>query len=258
MSKARIFPQRIVALSAESADILQQIGAWNRVVGVTGFYQLPAGLKPKPRIGGFSHAHIDKILALRPDLVITYSDVQADLARQLLSDGIQVLATNQRTLEEIQNTILLIGRILNRENAALKLIQQWQKELSPVRRRKNPPLVYFEEWNDPLITGIGWVSELIERAGGRDAFPEKRGIPRAMDRAISPEEVARRNPDIIIASWCGKKVNREQIIQRPGWSEIKAVRNRKIFEIKSPDILQPGPRLTLGYQQLKTIIAGET
>jgi iron complex transport system substrate-binding protein len=248
-------PSRIICLSAEAVEIIYALGAGRRLVGVTGFAVEPPAVRHKPRVSGFSSVNCDKVDALKPDLIITFSDVQADAARELLRRGHTVLATNQRSLAQINETILLIGRILGREPQAKKLVTKMEKEIFARRsRRAKRPRVYFEEWNDPLISGIRWVGELIEAAGGDDIFPELRERSRAPDRVVSPDEVIRRQPDIIIASWCGKKVNFNQLRQRPGWDTIPAVRHNRLHEIKSAHILQPGLSLLKGFRQLREII----
>jgi iron complex transport system substrate-binding protein len=249
------YPKRIICLSAEAAEIIYALGAGRRIVGVTGFAVQPPAVRRKPRVGGFSSVNFDKVDALHPDLIITFSDVQADAAKELLRRGHTVLATNQRSLAQIHETILLIGRAIRREPQAQKLADKMHRELFARRpRRAKRPRVYFEEWNDPLISGIRWVSELIEAAGGEDIFHELRERSRAPDRVVTPDEVIRRQPDIIIASWCGKKVNFDHIRQRPGWDTLPALRNHRLHEIKSAHILQPGPSLLKGFRQLRKII----
>jgi iron complex transport system substrate-binding protein len=244
-------PRRVVCLSAESADWLWRIGAWDSVVGVTAFFALPEGAEPKPRIGGFSTAQFDEIAELEPDLIIAFSDVQAPLITELMRRGFAVLGTNQRTLAEIESTMMLLGRIVEREPEAARLLREFQKRLAPVEKVKVRPRVYFEEWNDPLVSGIAWVSELIERAGGKDVFAELRTQRGAQERVVEPEEVCRRNPDIILASWCGRAVRNSDIVSRPRWKGIAAVQNKRIYEIHSSEILQPGFRLIEGYERMK-------
>jgi iron complex transport system substrate-binding protein len=249
------FPSRIVCLSAEAVEIVYALGCGRRIVGVTGFAVEPPAVRRKPRVSGFSNVNYDKVDALRPDLVITFSDVQAEAAKELLRRGHTVLATNQRSLTEIFETVLLIGRVIGQEARAQKLVAKMRAEIFQSYRRKKKRLkVYFEEWNDPLISGIRWVSELIEAAGGEDIFPELRNRSRAPDRVVTGDEVIRRQPDIIIASWCGKKADLEAICQRPGWTTIPAVGNGRVNEIKSAHILQPGPGLMRGFRQLREII----
>lgn len=240
-----------MCLSAESADWLWRIGAWGSVVGITAFFTVPAGAEPKPRIGGFSTAQFDEIAELEPDLIIAYSDVQAPLLTELMRRGLSVLGTNQRTLAEIEATLILLGRIVGREEEAHRWLREFQKRLAPVKNVKVRPSVYFEEWNDPLVSGIAWVSELIERAGGKDIFSEFRTRRAAQERVVQPEEVCRRNPEIIMASWCGRAVRVPEIVARPGWNAVAAVQKKRIYEIESSEILQPGFRLVEGYERIK-------
>lgn len=245
-------PQRIVCLSAEAADWLWRIGAWGRVAGVTSYFTQPADAPSKPRVSGFSSANLDHIVRLDPDLVITFSDVQAGIAGALVNRGIPVLATNQRTLAEIEATLDLLARVVGCEAIGEKLLHEFREKLEPVCvAAENRPRVYFEEWNDPLITGIAWVSELIERAGGEDVFAALRDRPAAPDRTVTPEKILRANPEIIFASWCGKPLRPDEIAARPGWDRLSAVRENRIYEIPGPDILQPGFRLIYGYDQIK-------
>jgi iron complex transport system substrate-binding protein len=244
-------PRRIVCLSAESADWLWRIGAWDSVVGITAFFTVPEEAEPKPRIGGFSTAQLDEIAELEPDLIIAYSDVQAPLLAELMRRGFAVLGTNQSMLAEIEATMMLLGRIVGHEPEAGRWLREFQKRLAPVENVKARPRVYFEEWNDPLVSGIAWVSELIERAGGKDVFPELRTQRAAQERVVEPKEVCRRNPEIILSSWCGRAVRIPEIIARPGWKEIVAVQRKRIYEIHSSEILQPGFRLVEGYERIK-------
>lgn len=253
---AKNYPSRIVCLSAEAVEIIYALGSGNRIVGVTGFAVEPPAVRRKPRVSGFSSVNFDKVDALKPDLIITFSDVQAEAAKELIRRGHTVLATNQRSLAEIFETILLIGRIIGREAQAQKLADKMRAEIFRRRPRKSKrPRVYFEEWNDPFISGIRWVGELIEAAGGEDIFPELRSRSRAPDRVVTSDEIIRRQPDIIIASWCGKKVNFNEICQRPGWNIIPAVRNGHVHEIKSAHILQPGPSFLKSFRQLREILS---
>ena len=245
-------PQRIVCLSAEAADWLWRIGAWERVVGVTAFFNPPPEAPSKPRVSGFSSANLPQIEKLNPDLIVTYSDVQSSLATELIRRGFPVLATNQRSLAQIESTLALLARVADRECA--QWLGEFRERLRPVQSTRRPPLVYFEEWDEPLVCGIGWVGELIERAGGRDAFAGRSSRPASKDRIVSSAQVCAANPDLIIASWCGKPVRCDTIAARPGWSELAAVRNRRIYEVSGEDILQPGFRLVHGYERLKEII----
>ena len=244
-------PERIVCLSAEAADWLWRIGAWGRVVGTTAFFAPPIGTAPKPRISGFSTAQFEEIAKLEPDLIITFSDVQAPLAAELMRRGFAVLATNQRTLAEIEDTLAMLGRIVGCMTEAERCLNEFRQRLEPVKNVKFRPRVYFEEWNEPLIAGITWASELIERAGGDDIFPELRTKRAASERIVSSEEVCRRNPDVILASWCGRPVQISEIAGRPGWEGVFAVCNNHILEIPGTDILQPGFRLVHGFEKMK-------
>jgi iron complex transport system substrate-binding protein len=244
-------PRRIVCLSAESADWFWRIGAWESVVGTTAFFTAPEGARPKPRIGGFSTAQIDEIAELKPDLIVAFSDVQAPLLTELMRRGFAVLGTNQRTLAEIESTLTLLGRIVGHEPEAARWLREFQRRLAPVEKVKVRPRVYFEEWNDPLVSGIAWVSELVERAGGKDVFAELRTQRAAMERVVESEEVCRRNPEVILASWCGRAVRISEIASRSGWKEIAAVQKKRIHEIHSSEILQPGFRLVEGYERIK-------
>jgi iron complex transport system substrate-binding protein len=249
-------PERIVCLSAESADWLWRIGAWEQVVGVTAFFTQPADAPARPRVSGFSTARLNEITQLNPDLVITFSDVQAQLAAGLIKRGLPVLSTNQRTLAETVATLAMLGRVVDREAEAERLLSEFRERLAPVNDSEARPRVYFEEWNDPFITGIAWVSELIERAGGEDIFSKLRTKRAASERVVSSEEIRRANPEIIFASWCGKPVDVSAISSRPGWTELAAIRASRIHKIPGEDILQPGFRLAHGYERIKEVIRG--
>jgi len=245
-------PERIICLSAEAADWLWRIGAWEQVAGVTAFFNTPAEAAPKPIVSGFSSGNLEWIERLNPDLIITFSDVQAALAAELIRRGLPVLATNQRTLGEIESTLALIARVVNRP--AEKWLEAFQHRLTPVAPALRPARVYFEEWNDPLVYGITWVGELIGRAGGRDIFGGSPAARAARQRMVAPEQVCAANPEIIIASWCGKPVVTAEFGARPGWSKLHAVRENRIYELPGEDILQPGFRLVYGYERLKEIL----
>lgn len=205
-------------------------------------------------MSGFSTAKLEEIVALDPDLVITFSDVQAPLAEELIKRGLPVLATNQRTVAETEATLALLGRVVGREAEAEERVREFRERLAPVKMVGGRPRVYFEEWNDPLITGIGWVGELIERAGGDDIFGDLMTCRAAAERVVSSEQVCRADPEIIVASWCGKPVRAAAISSRPEWAEVAAVRFGRIYEIHGDDILQPGFRLVHGYERLKEIV----
>src|SRR5437899_2096797 len=222
---------RIVCLSAEAADWFYRLGAWDRVVGVTAYFELPECAERKPCVGGFSKGRVEDVVALQPDLVITFSDVQAGITAELMRQGVAVLGTNQRILAEIKSTLVLLGKLVDREAEAAKLLSEFEQRLAPVQDVTVRPRVYFEEWNDPLISGIAWVSELIERAGGSDIFAELRGKKAASGREVSAAEVVRRDPEIILASWCGRPVRVEEITKRSGWENVTAVKEGRVWEI---------------------------
>ena len=252
------FPRRIVCLTAETAEIAFLLGAGDRVVGVPGTARRPEAALERARVGGFTTFKLEKILALEPDLVLAFSDLQRDVVRDLIGAGMAVLCTNQRSFDDVLNAMLLIGGALGCEMRARELIGDMQDELRQVREYSaswpDHPRVYFEEWMDPLISGIRWVSEAIEIAGGRDVFAELRDQPAAPDRVVASEAVVQRDPQIILASWCGKPVDPEQIKRRPGWAAIAAVRTGQIHEIEGADILSPGPSLVHGVRRIHEII----
>jgi iron complex transport system substrate-binding protein len=248
-------PQHIVCLSAEAADWLWRIGAWESVAGVTAYFTQPNDTQPKPRVSGFSSANLNEITKLNPDLIITFSDVQAKLAAELIQRGFPVLATNQRTLAETEATLALLARVAGCDREGEKLLNEFRERLAPVKNVTRRPRVYFEEWNDPLISGIAWVGELIERAGGEDVFSELRTKRAASERVVSAEQVCNANPEIIFASWCGKPVQADEIAARHGWNNLVAVRVNRIHEIPGEDILQPGFRLVYGFEKMKRLLA---
>jgi iron complex transport system substrate-binding protein len=238
-------PSRIVCLTEETVETLYLLGEEDRIAGVSGYCVRPPRVRrEKPRISAFTSANIPKILALEPDLVLTFSDLQAEIAAELIGAGVAVHAFNQRDIAGILAMIRTLGALIGADEKAEALAGGFEARLQAVAAasRGHPkPKVYFEEWDDPLISGIGWVSELIELAGGEDVFAGLRAEKAAKDRIVSPEAVIAAAPDIILASWCGKKVVPDKIKARPGWEAIPAVRDGHIFEIKSPLILQPGP-----------------
>lgn len=238
-------PERIVCLTEETVETLYLLGEQDRIVGVSGYAVRPKGVRQeKPRVSAFTSADIPKILALQPDLVLTFSDLQADIAAALLREGIAVMGYNQRDLHGILAMIRHLGATVGQEAKAAQLVDHYRDRLAQIAANasgKPRPRVYFEEWDEPMISGIGWVSDLIEIAGGQDAFPELATKDKARDRFVTSDQVIAAAPDIIIGSWCGKKVRPEKIAARPGWDAIPAVRDNRIFEIKSPLILQPGP-----------------
>jgi iron complex transport system substrate-binding protein len=238
-------PRRIVCLTEETVETLYLLGEQDRIVGVSGYAVRPPQVRrEKPRVSAFISADMPKILALEPDLVLAFSDLQADISADLIRAGVAVHVFNQRDIAGILAMIRTLGALVGTADRADQLAASYEKRLADIASIDRPspkPKVYFEEWDDPLISGIGWVSELIEIAGGEDVLPRLRFQPAAKDRIILPEVVRAAAPDVILASWCGKKVVPDKIRQRPGWSDIPAVRNDRIVEIKSPLILQPGP-----------------
>jgi iron complex transport system substrate-binding protein len=259
--KTTEYPRRIACLTDETTEVLYLLGEQDRIVGVSGYATRPPEARKKPRISAFQNAKFDAILDLKPDLVLTFSDVQAEITRELVLRGVTVLNFNQRSIQEILEMIAMLARIVGKEDEGLALVEELRRGLDKIAEAAKAfpvrPRVYFEEWNDPLISGIGWVEELIEVAGGRVVFPELRGCGKAKDRVVDPSAVIARDPEVIVASWCGRKVNKEAICTRPGWGKITAVQNAHVYEIKSNCILQPGPAsLTDGVRQLHAILAG--
>ena len=238
-------PERIVCLTEETVETLYLLGAEDRIVGVTGYAVRPKRVRQeKPRVGAFTSADIPKILALDPDLVLTFSDLQGEIAAELLKAGVTVMGYNQRDVAGILAMIRHLGATVGLAVRADALARSYEARLAEVAARaegRARPVVYFEEWDEPMISGIRWVSELIEIAGGREAFPALAAEKSARDRILTSDQVIAAAPDVIIASWCGKKVRPEKIAARPGWEAIPAVREGRIVEIKSPLILQPGP-----------------
>ena len=246
MASMRQFPpRRIVCLTEETVETLYLLGEQDRIVGVSGYAVRPPRVRrEKPRVSAFVSADIPKILALEPDLVLAFSDLQADIAADLVRAGIAIHVFNQRDIAGILAMIRTVGALMGAAERADQLACGYEKRLASIAAIVRPatrPKVYFEEWDDPLITGIGWVSELIAIAGGEDIFADLRFQKAAKDRIVAPDAVRAAAPDVILASWCGKKVVLDKIRTRSGWGEIPAVRNDRIVEIKSPLILQPGP-----------------
>jgi iron complex transport system substrate-binding protein len=259
---ARGGPHRIVCLTEETTETLYLLGEQDRIVGISGFtVRPPRARREKPRVAAFTSARIERIVQLKPDLVLGFSDLQADIAAELIRAGIEVHVFNQRSVEEILAFIRLLGGRVGAQCRAEALVASLQEGLDKARaaaaRLPRRPRVYFEEWDQPLISGIRWVAELIVIAGGEDCFPELSTQPHARGRFIAdPIEVVRRAPHVMIASWCGKKFNPARVLERPGWDALPAVRNGRLAEIKSCDILQPGPAaLPDGLSQLQRIIA---
>jgi iron complex transport system substrate-binding protein len=254
------YPSRIVCLTEETTETLYLLGQGDRVVGVSGYTVRPPEARQKPKISAFINARFDKIEALRPDLVLAFSDLQADLSAELVRRGIPVVTFNQRTIAEILQMMRMLGGLVGCQSEAERLADKLAAGVDCVReeasRFPRRPRTFFEEWDDPLISGIRWVEELVEAAGGSPIFPELADARLGRERIVDSAEVARRDPEIVFASWCGKKVNKDRIRNRAGWDQVSAVRNDWIFEVKSTYILQPGPAsLTDGLQQLHTHLA---
>jgi iron complex transport system substrate-binding protein len=257
------YPSRIVCLTEETTETLYLLGEGDRVVGVSGYTVRPPEARRKPRVSAFISAKYDRIEALEPDLILAFSDLQANITCELVKRGYPVVTFNQRSIAEILQMIRMVGSLVGCADRAEALAASFELELDSIRaaatRLPVRPRVYFEEWDDPLISGIGWVSELIEIAGGEDALPKLRFQQAAKDRIIAPDVVRDAAPDVILASWCGKKVVPDRIRQRPGWGDIPAVRNNRIVEIKSTIILQPGPAaLTDGLDAIVKALWPET
>jgi iron complex transport system substrate-binding protein len=259
-SAASRFPGRIVCLSDEVAELVYLLGEQDRIVGVSGFSTRPPEVRQKRRVSTFRDANFDAIAELKPDLIITYSDVQAGITRDASLRGLTVLNCNQRSIAEIFDTIAMISRLLGKQAEGNELIASYTEGLERIaasaRAFAYRPRVFFEEWNDPIISGIEWVEELVEIAGGEPICPELRKCRKAQDRVVEWESVVERNPDVIFASWCGMKVNVEEIRSRPRANEIGAVHEGRIYEIPSSLILQPGPAaLTEGVAQLHSVLS---
>lgn len=257
LGSAPPYPRRVVCLTEETTETLYRIGAGDLVVGVSGFTQRPREARSKPHVSTFLDANYDEILDLKPDLVIGFSDLQADIGRELAKRGVPVAIFNQRSIAEILQTVRVTGAIVGLSKRAEQLADELQQnvERHAANEPKHRPRVFFEEWHEPLISGIRWVSELIEIAGGEDICRESRQHQDAKGRIFDPEDVAKRDPEIVIASWCGKRVDPEKIRSRPGWDDVTAVKNGAIHEVDSTIILQPGPAaLTDGLDELARII----
>jgi iron complex transport system substrate-binding protein len=258
----RIFPpRRIVCLTEETVETLYLLGEEERIVGVSGYAVRPARVRrEKPRVSAFTTADIEKITALEPDLVLTFSDLQADIVASLVRRGIAVHAFNQRNLAGIYAMIETLGALVGAPEKGVRLAAELRERVAGVAARSTSamrPRVYFEEWDEPMISGIHWVSELVEAAGGRDVFPELAQCDAARDRIVPAERVIAARPDIVVGSWCGKKFRPERFAARPGFAAIPAVQSGWLREIKSSLILQPGPAaLTDGLDALTAIVAG--
>jgi len=250
-------PQRIVCLTEETTEWLYLLGQERRIVGISGYtVRPPRARQEKPRVSAFVSAKIDRILALQPDCVFGFSDLQADIASALIRHGVQVTIFNQRSVADIFSMLYQVAAMVGQADQGLQRISAMQAHLEQIRAAAaalpRRPRVYFEEWDEPNISAIRWVSELVGVAGGDDIFPELAAQPLGKHRIIAdPLEIVRRAPDIVIGSWCGKKFRAEKVAARPGWQDVAAVQDQQLFEIKSADILQPGPAaLTDGVAQL--------
>src|SRR5690349_1546976 len=250
------YPERIVCLTEETTETLYLLGEERRIVGISGYtVRPPRARKEKPRVSAFLSAHTGKIVELKPDLVIGFSDLQADILRDLAKAGLNVLVFNQRSVDEILSMVLTLSSIVGATEKGRKLVARLEAGLDEIRqagkRLARRPRVYFEEWDEPMISGIRWVSELVEIAGGEDVFAERSHSQNAAGRIHDGRAVLERQPEVIVASWCGKKFRPERVAARPGWAAVPAVRDNELHEIKSAEILQPGPAaLTDGVRRL--------
>lgn len=254
-----MYPRRIVCLTEETTETLYLLGEGDRVVGISGYTVRPPEARQKPKVSSFLNARYEKIEALEPDLILAFSDLQAEITNELVRRGYPVFTFNQRSVAEILQMICVLGAIVGAGEKAEALARDLEAGLESIRRStsdwRRRPRVYFEEWPDPLISGIQWVEELIEIAGGEPVFPALRHARLAKDRIVTSEQVFTAAPDVIIGSWCGKPVRKEKIAARPGWDAVPAVRDGHIYEVKSTFILQPGPAsLTDGVRQIHDIL----
>ncbi|MBS1142678.1 MAG: Periplasmic binding protein [Proteobacteria bacterium] len=260
-------PQRIVCLTTETVEVLYALGEQDRIVGISGYtVRPPEARKQKPKVFAFTSGDIEKILAVQPDLVLTFSDLQSEISRDLIKAGVPVYAFNTRSVEDILGMVETVGRLVGAEAKALDIVAGLEAEIAKARaiaaeryaKTGKKPRVYFEEWDEPLISGIRWASELIEIAGGEDVFAEQARSPLAKDRRPTAEDVIAAAPDIIIGSWCGKHFRPERVAARPGWDAIPAVNRKNMHEIKSAIILTPGPvAISEGLPQLLDILDPE-
>jgi iron complex transport system substrate-binding protein len=255
------YPSRIICLTEEPTEVLYALGQEERIVGISGFTVRPKqARREKPRVSAFTSAKIDRILSLKPDFAVGFSDIQADIAQALIKSGIEVWISNHRSVEGILGYVRRLGALVGAAARAESYALELEAHVESVRRAAallpRRPRVYFEEWDEPLISGIRWVSELVGIAGGDDVFPERALCSLAKDRILSdPGEVVRRAPDVILGSWCGKRFRPEQVASRAGWDAVPAVRDGELHEIKSPLILQPGPAaLTDGLDAIHRVL----
>jgi iron complex transport system substrate-binding protein len=254
------YPERIVCLTEETTETLYLLGEGHRVVGISGYTLRPPEARQKPRVSSFISARYENIEALEPDLILTFSDLQADIAAELIRRGLSVHAFNQRSISEILQMIRLLAGLVGCEQKGEALVESLEAGLENIRQAASRlpfrPRTFFEEWDDPLISGIHWVEEIVEIAGGEPIFPELRGKRLARDRIVDKDAVRLRKPDVILASWCGKRLRKATITSRDGWQEVPAVANGHIYEIPSTYILQPGPAaLTEGVRRVHECLA---
>jgi iron complex transport system substrate-binding protein len=256
-----VFPRRIVCLTEETTETLYLLGEGDRVVGISGYTVRPPEARQKPKVSSFLHARFEKIEALAPDLILAFSDLQADITSELVKRGYAVFTFNQRSVAEILQMIRVLGGIVGVPERAAALVSSLELGLDAVRRSAarfpRRPTVYFEEWDDPLISGIRWVEELVEIAGGAPIFPDLCNAALAKDRIVTAERVIAAAPEVFIGSWCGKPVRKEKVRARIGWGDVPFVRDDRIFEVKSTYILQPGPAaLTEGIRRVHAVLCG--
>jgi iron complex transport system substrate-binding protein len=257
------FPERIVCLTEETTETLYLLGEERRIVGISGYtVRPPRARREKPRVSAFLSAKNEKILELKPDLVLGFSDLQADIARDLAKAGLNVVLFNQRSVQEILDTIAMVAALVGASDRGARLVDRLERGLDEIRERAKAfprrPRVYFEEWDEPMISAIRWVSELVEIAGGEDVFRELSFSHAATGRVVPDGKlVVERQPDVIFGSWCGKKYRPERVAARPGWQAIPAVRNHELHEVKSAEILQPGPAaLSDGVRRIHEVLEG--
>jgi iron complex transport system substrate-binding protein len=254
-----MFPRRIVCLTEETTETLYLLGEGDRVAGISGYTVRPPEARAKPKVSSFLHARFDKIAALEPDLILAFSDLQAGITTELVKRGYPVFTFNQRSVAEILQMVRILGGIVGVPERAAALVHEFERGLDDIRasaaRFTVRPRVYFEEWDEPLISGIRWVEELVEMAGGTPVFPELRTAGLGKDRIVSADRVIAAAPDVFIGSWCGKPVKKDKVRRRAGWASLPFVVHDRIFEVKSTYILQPGPAaLTEGVRQLHAVL----
>ncbi len=255
-------PERIICLTEETTELLYLLGEEHRIVGISAYTVRPEiAKKEKPSVSAFINGNVKKIKSLKPDLVIGFSDIQANLASELIKEGLNVLVTNQRTIDEICQTMILIGTLVGKQIETTKLIESWKIKLDDIQlltQGKHKPKIFFQEWDEPIISSIAWVSELIQICGAEDIFSETGNGILAKDRIVSSIQVRDKNPDAIIGSWCGKPVNFNWVKNHPDWQDTDAIRYNRVYEMDPSIILQPGPALFLeGVDELYRLIWGD-